>query len=68
MKNINIISKVYAIIPEIFNLNELCKSIEVMLIRNIFFNIDLNLKKYSENEKILCLLELIRQKRLQYQR
>ena len=31
MRNEFIIPKVYAIIPEIFNLNELCKTIEVML-------------------------------------
>ena len=65
MKNINIISKVYAIIPEIFNLNELCKSIEVMLNCGVtIFQYRSKFKKNTQKTKeILCLLELIRSKK-----
>ena len=46
MRRLISIPKVYAIIPEKFNLNELCKTIEVMLNQGISFsNTDLNLKK-----------------------
>ena len=59
------ISKVYAIIPEIFNLNELCKTIEIMLNHGIsFFQYRSKFKKSTQKTKeILCLLELIRSKK-----
>ena len=60
-----IISKVYAIIPEIFNLNELCKTIEVMLNHGVtLFQYRSKFKKNTQkNKEILCLLELIRSKK-----
>jgi len=65
MKGYPIIPKVYEIIPEIFNLNELCKNIEVMLNHGItLFQYRSKFKKNTQkNKEILCLLELIRSKK-----
>ena len=65
MRSHFIIPKVYAIIPEIFNLNELCKTIEVMLKHGItLFQYRSKFKKNTQkNKEILCLLELIRSKK-----
>jgi len=65
MRSELIIPKVYAIIPEIFNLNELYKTIEVMLNNGItFFQYRSKFKKNTQkNKEILCLLELIRSKK-----
>ena len=65
MKRLISIPKVYAIIPEKFNLNELCKTIEVMLNQGIsFFQYRSKFKKNTQKTKeILCLLELIRSKK-----
>ena len=65
MRNEFIIPKVYAIIPEIFNLNELCKTIEVMLNHGVaLFQYRSKFKKNTQkNKEILCLLELIRSKK-----
>jgi len=65
MRNRLIIPKVYAIIPEIFNLNELCKTIEVMLNHGVtLFQYRSKFKKNTQkNKEILCLLELIRSKK-----
>ena len=65
MRSHFIIPKVYAIIPEIFNLNELCKTIEVMLNHGItLFQYRSKFKKNTQkNKEILCLLELIRSKK-----
>ena len=65
MRSQLIIPKVYAIIPEIFNLNELCKTIEVMLNHGVtLFQYRSKFKKNTQkNKEILCLLELIRSKK-----
>ena len=65
MRRLISIPKVYAIIPEKFNLNELCKTIEVMLNQGIsFFQYRSKFKKNTHKTKeILCLLELIRSKK-----
>ena len=65
MRRLISIPKVYAIIPEKFNLNELCKTIEVMLNQGIsFFQYRSKFKKNTQKTKeILCLLELIRSKK-----
>ncbi len=65
MRRLLIIPKVYAIIPEIFNINELCKTIEVMLNHGVtFFQYRSKFKKNTQkNKEILCLLELIRSKK-----
>ena len=68
MRRVIIIPKVYAIIPEIFNLNELCKTIEVMLNHGItLFQYRSKFKKNTQkNKEILHLLELIRSKKKVY--
>jgi len=65
MRRVISIPKVYAIIPEIFNLNELCKTIEVMLKNGItLFQYRSKFKKNSQKTKeILYLLEVIRSER-----
>ena len=65
MRRVISIPKVYAIIPEIFNLNELCKTIEVMLNNGItLFQYRSKFKKNSQKTKeILYLLEVIRSKK-----
>ena len=65
MRRVISIPKVYAIIPEIFNLNELCNTIEVMLNNGItLFQYRSKFKKNSQKTKeILHLLEVIRSKK-----
>ena len=65
MKRIFSIPKLYAIIPEILNINELCKTIEVLLNHGVtLFQYRSKLKKNTQKIKeILCLLELIRSKK-----
>ena len=68
MRSYSIIPKVYAIIPEIFNLNQLCQTIEVMLNHGVtLFQYRSKYKKnIQKNKEILCLLELIRSKTVSY--
>ena len=54
MRSHLIIPKVYAIIPEIFNLDELCKTIEVMLNHGvIFFQYRSKFKKNNRKKNYL---------------
>ena len=65
MKSVNSIPKVYAIIPEIFNLIELCKTIKVMLDHGVtLFQYRSKFKNKTQKIKeILCLLDIIRSKK-----